>query len=364
MSDFPFIVVANIIEAIQPVARGAKYEDPLNAELKRARAGAVTGAGTQLGERLQIASVDIELALADLEASLAFACEALARLGAPAGSRLLFLRDDRPRSLSIAPDAVESDCPEALAALERRLVLPEKTAPAPQPNSSIDATARKIMAAFERLKIGHPEVQTADLSASSVELLGWYDQVTGELAAAGFRELGNTVTVRSGEGGSMGGPGAFSRKFASADAAIRANVFQVTSAKGSRTVRSIGLHSEFDDEMVLSTNNHASPWNTPESFHVESLGDETAIEMLVARHRVRLDEFLHAHPERRLVTFGSLADVLESEARAKSLTAAFRRSQGIPTMDELTRLGVKSPLVGPVYQAMQRLSAGAASGSA
>jgi hypothetical protein len=70
-----------------------------------------------------------------------------------------------------------------------------------------------------------------------------------------------------------------------------------------------------------------------------------------------LDIFLRGHPERRVVTFGSLADVLESEARAKSLTAAFRRRQGIPTMDELARLGVKPVLVGPVHHAMQRLSA-------
>jgi hypothetical protein len=198
MGDFPFIVIANIAEAIQPVARGEKYEDPLNAELKRAGAGAVTGAGTTLDERFQVASVDVELSLADLEGSLVFACTTLVRLGAPTGSRLLFLRNERPRSLAIAPDAKEQDCPEALAALRRRLVAHEKPVAAAQPDltiidvaTQIEATAQKIMAAFERLKSGHPEIPITDLPSTPPEQLEWYDRVTGELAEAGFRVLGN-----------------------------------------------------------------------------------------------------------------------------------------------------------------------------
>ena len=116
------IVVAHIAEAIQPIARGTKYEDPLEAALKGAGLGSVNGGGSLLSAQLQVASADIELALRDLNGALQFARTTLLTLGAPAGSLLLFLRDGRPRALDIATGK-EFDHQPAMDALERRLAL-------------------------------------------------------------------------------------------------------------------------------------------------------------------------------------------------------------------------------------------------
>src|SRR5207302_431835 len=43
-------VYIKIPESISPFDRGAKYEDPLQGKLQKAKAGEVTGGGTQLGD--------------------------------------------------------------------------------------------------------------------------------------------------------------------------------------------------------------------------------------------------------------------------------------------------------------------------
>jgi hypothetical protein len=116
------VAVARIAEAIQPVARGSKYEDPLAAALARAGLGRVNGGGSLLGPHRQVVSVDIELVLRDPDRALQFARTTLLALGAPAGSQLLFLRNGRPRALAIATGE-EFDHEPTLEALARRLAL-------------------------------------------------------------------------------------------------------------------------------------------------------------------------------------------------------------------------------------------------
>jgi hypothetical protein len=45
----PHVVVARFYEHIEPIDRG-RYEDPLQAALEHAKAGEVTGGGSQLNE--------------------------------------------------------------------------------------------------------------------------------------------------------------------------------------------------------------------------------------------------------------------------------------------------------------------------
>jgi len=117
------VAVARIAEAMDSVARGTRYEDPLAAALQGAGLGRVNGGGSLLGPQRQVVSVDIELLLRDLDGALQFARTTLAALGAPVGSQLLFLRKGRPRALTIATGE-EFDHEPALEALARRLALP------------------------------------------------------------------------------------------------------------------------------------------------------------------------------------------------------------------------------------------------
>jgi hypothetical protein len=82
-------------EYIEPIARGNRYEDPLDAFLIRNGLGELDGGGTQLGDRPKIEFVDVTFWLMDSDEALAQAREELSRLGAPAGSELQYTRGNQ-----------------------------------------------------------------------------------------------------------------------------------------------------------------------------------------------------------------------------------------------------------------------------
>jgi hypothetical protein len=89
-SPFPYDVTARIWESIRPVARGARYEDPLEVVLKAKNLGELDGGGSQLGEGSEIVFVEIELCLSNLDDALEEAKTSLEASGAPEGSEFLF----------------------------------------------------------------------------------------------------------------------------------------------------------------------------------------------------------------------------------------------------------------------------------
>lgn len=93
--DFPHLVLARLYEHIEPIDRGERYEDPLQAVLESRGIGNVSGGGSQLNEHGGITFVDIELELADLDAALGIVADALEKAGAPEGSELVAADDGR-----------------------------------------------------------------------------------------------------------------------------------------------------------------------------------------------------------------------------------------------------------------------------
>jgi hypothetical protein len=93
-TEFVFVKVP---ESIMPIDRGEKYEDPLDAALKRENLGEVTGGGSQLSEpdaekRRTVEWVGLDIELIDLERGIPFLKQELLRLGAPVGTTLEFKR--------------------------------------------------------------------------------------------------------------------------------------------------------------------------------------------------------------------------------------------------------------------------------
>jgi hypothetical protein len=93
--DFPHVVVARVYEHVEPIDRGNRYEDPLQAVLERAKIGRVTGGGTQLNEVGGIEYADVEIELANLDDALLTVADALEEAGAPQGSELIHASDAR-----------------------------------------------------------------------------------------------------------------------------------------------------------------------------------------------------------------------------------------------------------------------------
>lgn len=85
----PALVAARLNDKCQPVHR-ARYEDPLNDLLEQKGLGHVDGGGSQLDGNGEVAYCEISIALRTVEATaLQVVIDALEKLGAPKGSKLL-----------------------------------------------------------------------------------------------------------------------------------------------------------------------------------------------------------------------------------------------------------------------------------
>lgn len=88
-------VFVKINESIMPTERGKKYEDPLDAALKKAKLGEVTGGGSSLSKERKIEWVGVDVELIDLGEGLPFLKRKLIELGVPKGSTLEYQLQDK-----------------------------------------------------------------------------------------------------------------------------------------------------------------------------------------------------------------------------------------------------------------------------
>ena len=96
----PELIYVFLPEALGPMDRGDKYEDPIIDELERLNLGEVTGGGTGMGDegpdgRREIESCGIDVETANLDATREALRELLPKLGCPAGTQLQYTLADR-----------------------------------------------------------------------------------------------------------------------------------------------------------------------------------------------------------------------------------------------------------------------------
>ena len=72
-----------IPEDVQPLERGERYEDPLQAALNLEELGEVTGGGSQMGEGKNIAFCGLDVEVWDRDKGLALIRSVMKRLNAP-----------------------------------------------------------------------------------------------------------------------------------------------------------------------------------------------------------------------------------------------------------------------------------------
>lgn len=97
-SEYPHFVYAKMWEAIQPIARGERYGDPVHDALEAAGLGEVSGGGSSFDAEHGIVYVGIDIDLASL-AGLELVKRVLEDAGAPKGSELQFEQDGESRAI-------------------------------------------------------------------------------------------------------------------------------------------------------------------------------------------------------------------------------------------------------------------------
>jgi hypothetical protein len=95
--DSKQFIFVKIPEAIMPIDRGNKYEDPLDAVLKAQNVGEVSGGGSQLGKpdengKRDIEWVGIDVDLTDFDRGFPILKAQLIRLKVPKGTVLEYTR--------------------------------------------------------------------------------------------------------------------------------------------------------------------------------------------------------------------------------------------------------------------------------
>jgi hypothetical protein len=91
----PISVFVKLNEPIFPIARGNKYDDPLDRALKMELVGKVTGAGSHRASDGAVEWAALEIELTDVPRGVALIKKTLVELGAPKGSVLMLEQGGR-----------------------------------------------------------------------------------------------------------------------------------------------------------------------------------------------------------------------------------------------------------------------------
>jgi hypothetical protein len=358
LTAYPCIVIATITESLGPVDRGAIYGDPLDAALAAAGLGTVTGGGSQLDASGTVAFVDLEVALADLDGALGKLRETLQQLGAPAGSVLTFNRAGVTSVISVESGEPATSPAGGAPALARRLLDTDSdSAPVRQYDpATIRKTAEQVRASYQSLMVDAYAVGPIRREAYEPTLFTWYDERTAEFTQHGFTALADLQNLPDPSKRELGA-GPFARRFVTLDHTHRADIFQMKAAGGDEYHRVMNIVTELSDGTFVWTCTAEQRWDIPPHLQIAYVARDASVNALLSGHTDRLAAHLRAHPGVAITPLASLQDVLDSENRCQARTAAFRRQQQVPSLDELTRLGSEPHLAALVYAELRRMVA-------
>lgn len=225
--------------------------------------------------------------------------------------------------------------------------------------AAIAKAAERSLASYRSLFAPAHHLGPINRDAYDRDVFTWYDETGASLAALGFTALGDRKVVKQ-AGVAEPGAGPFARRFVSRDHTHRVDIFQVKSPKDGTWTRVVNLIAETSDGFFVWTSTAAPRWNTPGHVLLEHWPGETGLVALVGAHATRVAAYLQSHDGVSTVTLASLDDVIASENRCQARTGAFRAAQGVPSVEELLRLGSEPELARLTHEAMCNLAAGRA----
>jgi len=100
-ADTTELIYIYLPEALQPIERGDRYDDPLDADLQLRGLGCVSGGGTQMGDELpdgsrRIESCSVDVDATNVAAARVFLRQELPLLGCIRGTQLWYREHDVP----------------------------------------------------------------------------------------------------------------------------------------------------------------------------------------------------------------------------------------------------------------------------
>ena len=190
-----------------------------------------------------------------------------------------------------------------------------------------------------------------------------YDAAARELAAAGFRHLGDVVDATISE---MGLPSPVIRVLSAPDGSASAGLYHLPDPSspgggGGDEPITCDLESEFSDGTFLATNNTAGRDLTTPAPPVERRQHppETPLAELVRLHQQEVQKLLAAKPGASAVPLHTLADVMKMQKRLQAAKNAFREQIGYVDAAEVRRIAERTEgaegITEPVVEAVEQI---------
>jgi hypothetical protein len=85
-SEEKYFFYVRIPGDIQPIERAERFEDPLDAALREADLGSVTGGGSQTGEGARVEYCGVDVVVIDRSLGIDLICRVMQSLGCPQGA--------------------------------------------------------------------------------------------------------------------------------------------------------------------------------------------------------------------------------------------------------------------------------------
>lgn len=185
--------------------------------------------------------------------------------------------------------------------------------------------------------------------------LGFYETAMRKIEAHRFRQVADVENLTLKE--STVDPRTFIRVGLSFDGTIQSAIYQIKPKwwfrlifflTGLKLGKTIEFETEFSDGSFVVTSNarNAALFDSPPLIDSEFLPDEISVEVLVERHRTRIEDHIYKTDASPVQLF-SLKDVLESQHRMEKIKSDFRRRVGWIKKSEWDRM--KPPLGDDAY---------------
>jgi hypothetical protein len=229
--------------------------------------------------------------------------------------------------------------------------------------SAIEKTASDIKKLNERLYVPRHEYREVDARSFGHLDLHFYNQVRDAFVAQGCAWLGDVenVTLKN----TLTDSQTFIRVLTSEDQTISIGLYHPKPKLWPRLLlwifrvkigRTVDCETELSNGGYIVTSNaaEAGRLNPPPGFDMKFFPANTGHETIFQAHRQRLKDFLTANPGIRSTTMRTAEDVLEMQHRMQAAKAAYRKSIGYVTEDELKRLGADSHTAAEIKKAMNR----------
>jgi hypothetical protein len=204
-----------------------------------------------------------------------------------------------------------------------------------------EGAAGQMMTLNKSLYSGPHEFRTAQENDFQGLDRSYYDTTTADLAARGFRHLGDIVDATIQATTNLRVP---IRMFSSPDGVTTVAIYDASPARpGGIPMLICDVASEFSDRTFLITSNtqESDLTSRPPRIRKQQLPESTSPQQLIEAHEREKQKLMAAAPDLTCIACNTLAEAMASEQRQQEAKNEFRHEIGYVDPEEVRRIAAR-----------------------